>query len=69
MHDMLCSSWLVDFLGFKTEFQSISGGLIGDMEAMHCGISFLVISGPYMVCLSSKGSYQTSRMCWAHHFA
>ena len=36
MHDMLCSSWLVDFLGFETEFQSISGRLIGDIEAVHC---------------------------------
>ena len=31
MHDMLCSSWLVDFFWFETEFQSISGLLIGDM--------------------------------------
>ena len=61
---MLCSSWLVDFLGFEIEFQAISGRLIGDIEA----VSFLVISGPYMVYLSSKGSYQTSRMCWTHHF-
>ena len=36
MHDMLCSSWLIDFLGFETEFQSISGRLIGDMEAVRC---------------------------------
>ena len=26
------------------------------------------ISGPYMVCLSGKGSYQTSQMTGTHHF-
>ena len=69
MHDMLCSNWLVDFLGFETEFQSISGRLICDIEAVHCvSYPFFVISGSYMVCLSSRGSYQTSRMCWTHQF-
>ena len=46
MHDMLCSSLLVDFLGFKTEFQSISGRLIGDMEALHC------VSYPFLLFLT-----------------
>ena len=27
--------WLI-FFGFETEFQSISGRLIGDMKAVHC---------------------------------
>ena len=55
--------WLI-FLGFETEFQSILGRLIGDMEAVHC------VSYPFWLFLvrSSKGSYQTSRMCWTHHF-
>ena len=45
MHDMLCKSWLADFLGFETEFQSISGRLIGDMEAVHC------VSYPFLLFL------------------
>ena len=59
--------WLISF-GLETEFQSISGRLIGDMEAEHC------MSYPFLLflvriwCLSSKGSYQTSRMCMTHHF-
>ena len=36
MHDMLRSSWLVDFFRVEAQFQSISGSLIGDMEAVHC---------------------------------
>ena len=35
---MLCFvavGWLI-CLGFETEFQSISGRLVGDMEAVHC---------------------------------
>ena len=45
MHDMLCSSWLVDFLEFETEYQSISGRLIGDIEAVHC------VSYPFLLFL------------------
>ena len=45
MHAMLCSSWLVNFLGLGTEFQSISGRLIGDMEAVHC------VSDPFLLFL------------------
>ena len=36
--------WLI-FLGFETEFQSISGRLIGDMEAVHC------VSYPFLLFL------------------
>ena len=45
MHDILCSSWLVDFLGFETEFQSILGRLIGDMEVLQC------VSYPFLLFL------------------
>ena len=36
--------WLI-FLEFMTEFQSISGRLIGDMEAVHC------VSYPFLLFL------------------
>ena len=44
---MICRvavGWLI-FLGFETEFQSISGCLICDMEAVHC------VSYPFLLFL------------------
>ena len=69
MHSMLCSRWLVDL---SRVWDRISVH-IGSSDRWYegcalCVISFLVISGPYTVCLSSKGSNQTLRMCWTHHF-
>ena len=53
---MLCSSWLVDFLGFETEFQSISGHQIGDMEAVHC------VSYPSFYFWSVYGVFEQQRL-------
>ena len=47
--------WLI-FLGFETEFQSISGRLIGDMEAVHC------VSYPFLLFLVRICVFEQQRL-------